>query len=250
MACGRATRKGGGAVRALVIQHDHVSPPGHVGARLRERGYDLDEHLVVDEDNFHRPHLHNPFPGLAGADIVVALGAPWSAYDDATVGPWVSTELDLLREADAHGIPVLGICFGGQLLAAAHGGSVERSDEAEVGWTDIETDDPGLVPEGPWFQWHYDRFHVPADATELARNAVTSQAFVLRRNLAVQFHPELTPATLDGWLNNGGYEESVQLGYDVQAMIDQTADIDADAQRRAAALVDAFLDRVATTPLP
>ena len=235
-------------MRALVIQHDHVSPPGHVGAQLQARGYELDEHLVVDADNFHRPHLHNPFPGLDGADVIVALGAPWSAYDDATVGPWVAAELDLLREADARGIPVLGICFGGQLLAAAHGGSVERSDQAEVGWVDVETDDASLVPPGPWFQWHYDRFHVPPEATELARNSVTSQAFVLRRNLAVQFHPELTPTTLDGWLNNGGYEEGAQHGYDLPRIVAETQVNDPDAGRRAAALVDAFLDRVATAP--
>lgn len=233
-------------MRALLIQHDHVSPPGHVGARLRERGYDLDEHLVVEEDNFHRPHLHNPFPTLEGVDLVVAMGAPWSAYDEATVGPWVATELDLLREADAAGIPVLGICFGGQLLAAAHGGSVEKAPHGEVGWVDIETDDPSLVGPGPWFQWHSDRFHVPPEARELARNEVTSQAFVLRRNLALQFHPEIDPGMLKGWLDNGGREEALGQGHDPDAMVAQTeATVDAAAER-AAALVDAFLDRVAT----
>ena len=115
-------------MKALVIQHDHVSPPGPVGDRLVERGYDLDLHLVVERDNFHRPHLHNPFPGLEGVDLVVTMGAPWSAYDESTVGAWVARELEVLREADRRGVPVLGICFGGQLLAAAHGGTVLLSD--------------------------------------------------------------------------------------------------------------------------
>ncbi|MFV0462540.1 MAG: type 1 glutamine amidotransferase [Nostocoides sp.] len=232
-------------MRALVIKHDHVSPPGHVGDRLIERGYELDEHLVVEQDNYHRPHLHNPFPSLECADLVVSMGAPWSAYDEAGVGRWVAVELDLLRRADAQGIPVLGICFGGQLLAAAHGGTVEASAEAEIGWVDIDTDDPGLIPPGPWFQWHYDRFHVPPGGMEVARNAVTSQAFLLRRNLAVQFHPELFPGMLRGWLDTGGREQAIARDLDPEALIVQTEKIDAEARLRAAQLVDAFLDRVA-----
>ena len=237
-------------MRALVIQPDHVSPPGPVGDRLEERLVDVELHQVVPLEDFHEPGVPARFPDVTAYDAVVAMGAPWSVYDDARIGSWVQPEIDLLRVADAEGIPVLGICFGGQLLSAAHGGRVEASPYPEIGWVTIDSDDHDLVPHGPWFQWHGDRWVLPPAAREVARNAAASQAYVLRRNLAVQFHPELTPATLDGWLNNGGYEESVQHGYDVQAMIEQTADIDADAQRRAAALVDAFLDRVATTPLP
>jgi GMP synthase-like glutamine amidotransferase len=235
-------------MRALVIQHDHVSPPGPVGRRLQQRGYALDLHLVVDEDNFHRPHLHNPFPRLDGVDLVVSMGAPWSAYDEASVGPWVEDELELLREADREGTPVLGICFGGQLLAAAHDGHVVRSDEAEIGWVVVDTDDPTLVPTGPWFQWHFDRWGLPPEATEVARNNVASQAFHLRRNLAVQFHPELTVSMLEGWLTNGGEANAGDLGIDVRDMRARTALEQSQSQDRAAALVDAFLDRIAVWP--
>lgn len=237
-------------MRALVIQHDHVSPPGPVGRRLRERGYELDLHLVVEEDNFHRPHLHNPFPQLDGVDLVVSMGAPWSAYDEATVGPWVEQELQLLREADERGTPVFGICFGGQLLAAAHGGGVVRSDEAEIGWVEVDTDDPSLVTKGPWFQWHFDRWEVPPGGVEVARNAVASQAFRLRRNLAVQFHPELTPSMLDGWLGNGGEANTRKFGVDVEKLRDRTSVEEPHAEQRAFRLVDDFLDRVAGQPQP
>jgi GMP synthase-like glutamine amidotransferase len=232
-------------MRALVIQHDHVSPPGPVGRRLEECGYELDLHLVVEKDDFHHPHLHNPFPGIDGVDLVVSMGAPWSAYDEASVGPWVSDELDLLRRADWLGVPVLGICFGGQLLAAAHGGAVRRSDEAEIGWVEVDTDDPSLVPTGPWFQWHFDRWEVPPEATEVARNEVASQAFRLRRNLAVQFHPELTTSMLDGWLANGGDANARSVGIDVDDMRQRTVRGEEQSGQRAAALVDAFLDRIA-----
>ena len=123
------------------------------------------------------------------------------------------------------------------------------SDQPEIGWSDVETDDASMVPEGPWFQWHYDRWDLPAGAKEIARNAAASQAFVYRRNLAVQFHPELSPDMLNGWLNNGGDSKVREAGIDSSALVAETAARAADAGRRAQLLVDGFLDHVATRPL-
>jgi GMP synthase-like glutamine amidotransferase len=123
---------------------------------------------------------------------------------------------------------------------------VERGERAELGWVeDIRTDEPALVPTGPWFQWHYDRWYLPPEATEIARNEVTSQAFVLRRNLALQFHPELDPAMLDGWLENGGREELERSGVDIEELRRVTREHVEQARLRTHALVDAFLERVA-----
>ena len=108
----------------------------------------------------------------------------------------------------------------------------------------MDSDDETLVPDGPWFQWHYDRWALPPGATELARNPAASQAFVLRRNLALQFHPELTAASLDGWLENGGAEEAAGQGIDVSSLIARTSALAPDAARRAAALVDGFLRQI------
>jgi GMP synthase-like glutamine amidotransferase len=232
-------------VRLLVIAHDHVSPTGPVGERFVEHGYDVDTHLVVDEAHHHAPTVTTVFPDPLEYDAVVAMGAPWSTYDDALVGTWVRPELDLLHTADREGVPVLGICFGGQLLATAHGGSVQRSSTPEIGWTAITTDEPDLVPDGPWFQWHYDRWSLPPGARELARNEAASQAFTLRRNLAVQFHPELTSTMLDGWLANGGADAATAYGHDLDELRAQTRATDAAARLRAHALVDGFLTHVA-----
>ncbi len=231
-------------MRALVIQHDHVSPPGPIGERLADRLYDVVCHQVVPEERFATPDVVPEFPEVGEFDALVVMGAPWSAYDVERVGSWVLPELDLLRRADARGVPVLGICFGGQLLAMAHGGLVERALEPEIGWVGIETDDEHLVPHGPWFQWHYDRWSLPPGASEIARNAVSSQAFVLRRNLAVQFHPELTTAMLHGWLENGGDVDATEAGRDPAALMARTRDEEPAALARAAALVDAFLDSI------
>lgn len=233
-------------MKALVIQHDHVSPPGPVGEALESRGFALHLHQVVDERDFDRPHRHTPLPMLDDFDLVVPMGAPWSAYDAETIGAWVPQELQLLREADRRSVPVLGICFGGQLLAMAHGGSVSRALAPEIGWTTIDTDMPELVAPGPWFQWHLDRWETPPGSLEIARNAHASQAFVLRRNLAVQFHPELTLDSLNGWYLNGGADQARAAGFDPEAMVRATAVEGSSARKRAAGLVFAFLDRVAS----
>ena len=51
---------------------------------------------------------------------------------------------------------------------------------------------------GAWTQWHYDRFVAPAEAVEVGPQRRRPQAFVLRRNLAVQFHPEVDAAERQG----------------------------------------------------
>lgn len=107
----------------------------------------------------------------------------------------------------------------------------------------IETDEPELVPDGPWFQWHFDRWQVPPGAREVARNEAASQGFVLRRNLAVQFHPELDSAMLRGWLDNGGSAVMARLGLDEAAIVAQTAALEDDSRARALRLVDAFIER-------
>ena len=234
--------------RALVIQHDHVSPPGPVGERFAERGYEVVPHTVVEKHSFASPGVSTDFPDFTEFDVVVAMGAPWSTYDHALIGSWVLPELKQLQKADAAGVPVLGICFGGQMLATAHGGEVTASATPELGWADVHSDDDDLVPHGPWFQWHYDAWRIPPDALELARNPAASQAFRLRRNLAVQFHPELTSEMLAGWIGNGGDAKVIDFGLDPEKLLARTRQLEADARRRARRLVDAFLDVVATAP--
>jgi GMP synthase-like glutamine amidotransferase len=134
------------------------------------------------------------------------------------------------------------------MLATAHGGSVGRSPHPEIGWSTVESDAPAIVPGGPWFQWHYDRWALPSGARELARNEAASQAFVLRRNLGVQFHPELTGAMLEGWLTLGGAEAARDAGLDPAALLDATRAADTRSRDRAHALVDGFLAHVAAEP--
>jgi GMP synthase-like glutamine amidotransferase len=235
----------GDAVRALFVQHDHISPTGPVAERLVERGFEVDSVVVVEAENFHSPNVGFSYPDAGDYDLLIPMGAPWGAWDDASIGRWLQPEIAWIRDAIDQGIPVLGICFGGQLIARALGGTVAPARKAEIGWTAIHSDDPSLVSSGPWFQFHYDSWTVPAGAIEIARNAVASQAFRYGRTLAVQFHPELTASTLEGWLREGGAEQVSDDGQDPDALLAHTIAEERDAAARTVALVDAYLDRVA-----
>jgi GMP synthase-like glutamine amidotransferase len=234
-------------MRVLFIEHDHVSPAGSVGAAFQRRGYDIEELVVVPAERFSSPAVEFVFPEATHYDAIVPMGAAWSTYDTATVGTWVIPELELLRAAEAAGVPVLGICFGGQLLATAHGGSVKRSPAPELGWHVVHSDRPDVLGSGPWFQWHFDRWIVPPGAVEIARNAAASQAFVYGGSLAVQFHPELDTPMLEGWLANGGTSVIQAAGLDVEALIAHTKSEEAAATERTSGLVEAFLDRRLTS---
>lgn len=237
-------------MRALLIQHDHICTPGFVGERLLDRGLDLVVHQVVKEDRFLSPNVEIEFPDPTDFDAIIPMGAPWSVYDHDAIGTWVPAELTMLRDAHHHEVPVLGICFGGQMLAAAHGGSVARSAAPEIGWVNVDSDDESLVPSGSWFQWHYDRWQLPKHAQEVARNANSSQAFLLGRNLAVQFHPEMTSEILASWIATGGAAEVDQFGMELETLVRQTTESDASNRKRAHRLVDQFLDRMIVQPEP
>jgi len=232
-------------VKALFVQHDHVTSSGPIADRLRHHGFEVDEILVVDAGNFRTPNVRFDFPDLAEYDLVVPLGAPWGAWDDESIGQWLTSEVEWLRQAVLADVPVLGVCFGGQLLSRALGGTVGPAPKAEIGWTPVHSDDQSLIGPGPWFQFHYDRWTLPAGATELARNAAASQAFSFGRSLAVQFHPELDADTLQGWLTEGGATKVIADGQDPVALLAHTRAEEGAARERTYALVDAFLERIA-----
>ena len=190
------------------------------------------------------------FPDPTGYDVIVPLGARWPVYDDALRRTWVGAEMQLVRDAADAGVALLGVCFGGQLLAQAFGGSVARSTTPEIGWYDVETDNPDLVPGGPWFQWHFDRWTLPPGATEIARTANSSQAFVLGRALALQFHPELDHELLELWLADDRDGEVVGVGSATTNYVPAQPNSQRVRRARIRDLVRGFLTQVARQPCP
>lgn len=232
-------------MKALFIQHDHISPPGPVADRLEHHGFEIEMQLVVPEAQHRTPNVHFEFPDIANYDLLIPMGAPWGAWDDGCIGNWLQPELDWVRNAVLSDKPVLGICFGGQLMARALGGSVAKAPNCEIGWKDIWTDRPDIVSSGPWYQFHYDRWVTPPGAVEIARNPFAPQAFIFNRSLALQFHPELIGSALQGWLDWDGRQLVIDDGQDPDVMMAQTLAYEEAATKRTYDLVDAFLKDVA-----
>lgn len=232
-------------MKALFIQHDHVSPLGPVGERLSQLGFEIETLLVVPEEKYRDPNVTVNFPEASDYDLIIPLGAPWGAWDDGCIGNWLQPELKWIKEAIENDIPVLGICFGGQLMARALGGSVARGPRPELGWHFIHSKDPELISIGPWFQFHYDRWQLPPGAKELAVSPVASQAFSYRKSLALQFHPELDREVLEGWLIWDGREELIEDGQNPDVVLEQTIALEKISRQRAFELVDNYLSKIA-----
>jgi GMP synthase-like glutamine amidotransferase len=232
-------------VKALFIQHDHAGHTGAVGRRFAHHGFEIDEFLIVPEAQFFDPNVSVTFPDLNDYDVVIPLGAPWGAWDDACIGNWLSDEVRVIGDAVRAGKPVLGICFGAQVIARALGGDVSPAPVSEIGWTYIRSLEPELVSNGPWFQFHFDRFTVPPGARTVAENPAAPQAFVVGKTLGVQFHPELNSETLTEWFEWGGAGKVSEAGLNPEIMLQQTRDEEKAAEKRTYDLVDAFLTSVA-----
>ncbi|MGD9762427.1 MAG: type 1 glutamine amidotransferase [Candidatus Binatia bacterium] len=220
------------APRALVLQHEPAGPPAIIGEQAAAHGIAVETVLVPRVDEL---------PDPVNYALIVTLGASPSANHVHV--PWIAREKALLNLAVEHDVPVLGICFGGQLLATVLGGQVRRGARPEIGWHAIETRDPDLVPPGPWLEWHFEVFDVPPGATELARSPVGPQAYVKGRHMGVQFHPEVTPELVGIWVAEFG-KELVRAGVDADSMIADSARYGAGARAAAAHLFDAFHARV------
>ncbi|AKJ03957.1 GMP synthase (glutamine-hydrolysing) [Archangium gephyra] len=194
-------------MRAVVMQHEEHEGPGLLGPALEAAGFTLVKRFraVKRED--------------LNAELVVVLGGPMGVYE-ADRHPFLGEELALVSERLALGLPVLGLCLGAQLLAAAAGSEVfVGKNGLEVGvapvrWTKEGLADPvlaGVRPRGTVAHWHQDTFKAVPGATLLAStDRYTQQAFRLGDSYGFQFHLELTADELDRWFTQGA-EELVEL---------------------------------------
>jgi GMP synthase-like glutamine amidotransferase len=172
-----------------VIEHDPDAPAGLLKEWAAAVGLSV-RTLAL--------HAGQPFPsGAEEFDAVVMLGSEHTAFEDRA--PWLAAERAFTDALVAESVPVLGICFGAQVLARVLGARVYRLTAPEIGWADIHSRNPAL-PAGPWATWHRDAFELPAGAVALADNAASLQAFAVGPHCGVQFHPEVTRPIMAGWV--------------------------------------------------
>jgi GMP synthase-like glutamine amidotransferase len=220
--------------RALVLRHHPEDHSGLIGEAFESRGYELDLRMMNEESET---------PSLEGYDVFVILGSKSAVYDKEVEQAWFGRELELIAEAERRDIPIFGICFGAQALCLYHGGDVERSDEPEIGWYDVEALNGSGIASGPWFEFHFDRCRLPEGAQLWATSPRAVQAFCFGRNVGVQFHPEVDHLQLRDWFASG-VDEAREFGVDPDALIEQTERETPAARGRAADLVDRFLAHI------
>lgn len=169
---------------------------------------------VLSSAGFEATYVEAGLDDLSGLmlnrdDLLVVLGGPISAYDEAHY-PFLVDELRLIERCLSAEVPVLGICLGAQLLARALGARVYAGPAKEIGFAPVTLTEEGRAgclgilerTGSPVLHWHGDTFDLPSGAVRLASTSVTrNQAFGLGpRILGLQFHIEAEPMALERWL--------------------------------------------------
>lgn len=180
----------------LVVQNDAVAPPGHLVDACRRAGVPFD---------LARPFTGEPVAPFADRTGVVVLGGAMGVGDAAEY-PFLLDEMSEISAAADAGVAVLGICLGGQLIAAALGGAVMRADHPEAVVVEMSATDVGTDPvlgrlDGPQLALHQDTWEAPPDAVALIDGPEFPFAFRSGSAVAIQTHPEVTVDIFRRWVS-------------------------------------------------
>ena len=196
--------------KILVFQHVPYEILGTFDPMIRDRG------CRVRYINFGRDP--ETVPNVTKYDGLIVLGGPMNV-GQADDYPHLTTEMNALRVALDHRIPIMGICLGAQLLAKTLGAQVSRCPEKEIGWYDVTPTEDGLVDPvlkhfkqtRKIFEWHGDAFENPPGAVRLASSkAWANQAYRYGDNAyGFQFHLEVDEPLVHRWLNTPRYLEEL-----------------------------------------
>ena len=197
----------------LVFQHDPLEDLGIFAQVLEKRGLSFRYVRLFQEET--------PTEEWKDIRALLLMGGPMSVHEEKRY-PFLRWEKAVIRSAIKEGIPILGICLGAQLIAAATGADVYRGNLKEIGWYPISMTVEGQVdallgylPDKPTvFQWHGDGFDLPPGAQRLASSLdYDNQAFRIGKTVyGLQFHLEVTPVMIEGWMDQR-WKELAQTPY-------------------------------------
>ena len=221
---------------AAVIANPKVGAElGHLGPWLSANDFTVTR--LVRDDVL-------PVTAADNADLVIILGSVWTmtrtmdAPDDPPqAAAAIAAEVDLVRHLVAQDRPILGLCFGGQLLSKALGGEVAQQERTFIAWETPRTDVPEM--HAPWMLLHQDRFTVPPHAELLAQADHAAVAFRYGRAWGLQFHAEVDATGLQGM-----FEDLQMPQWQWQQYVDALAARANENRIQANALFDRFWSEV------
>jgi GMP synthase (glutamine-hydrolysing) len=232
--------------KILVIQHNDDDNLNDLAQPFFEAGLEIVQ--------WHAAKTAAPVYSLDGFSGLVSLGA-FAGVEDEAETPWMPFERKLIETALELEMPVLGLCFGSQLLASVAGAEVGKSGRPEVGWYQVQMSQDAaadplmsvLGPEPEVIQYHYDTFNwqtLPENLTILATANGMNQAFRVGKNAwGTQFHIEMNLPTMLGWI--ASYPRAFEKAGNVPAeQVEATRQNWRLHQERSVALGRAFAEQV------
>ncbi len=178
----------------LVLQHVPFEGPAAIKGWAESRGHSIEHHQCATS---------LVYPSTDSFDLLIILGGPMGVYDEL---PWLSPELDFIKQCIKAEKPVFGVCLGAQLIAKALDTKVAKHSNREIGWFPVTRNERfneqhwlfSVLPETfTPLHWHGDRFEIPENAIHLYHSeACDNQAYVYNDNIiGFQFHLEFDDAT-------------------------------------------------------
>ncbi|HSG65234.1 MAG TPA: gamma-glutamyl-gamma-aminobutyrate hydrolase family protein [Gammaproteobacteria bacterium] len=233
--------------KLLVFQHVPHEPLGTLDAQFKEAGFRI---RYVNFARYGRVKLD-----VGRYDGLVVLGGPMGVNDTEPY-PHLLDEVEAIRVAIDSDIPILGICLGAQLIAAALGARIARNPVKEIGWSDVKRtraamSDPlfkHFHAQEKIFQWHGDTFEIPSGAKHLAMtDHCRNQAFCYGRAVyALQFHLEVDEALVRRWLATPAMREelaALQGAVSARAILEETHRFIGRSKRLSQAVFNEFIER-------
>lgn len=198
-------------MRIHCLQHLKNDTLGNIGTWIARKEHRLTKTLLY-EDAF--------FPAPEEFDLLLIMGGTMSVYQEGEY-PWLKTEKEFVKKTIGTGKPVLGSCFGAQMIADVLGGKVTKNLYKEIGWHTVRAMEgknlseiknsklPScMFSEFTGFMWHGDTFEIPAGAMKLFESeACPNQGFIYNgKVLGLQFHPEADRQWVRNLIRDSGHD--------------------------------------------